>query len=66
MVWEDSVVLVDLLLQEVATWSFAPLPWAMYGHGLAHRHLRPCLKSRPRHIFGLHLKAREGRGRFPA
>jgi hypothetical protein len=56
MVWEDSVVLADLSLQGAATWSFVPLPWAMYGHGLAHRHLRPCLKSRLKHIFSLHLE----------
>jgi hypothetical protein len=57
MVWEDSVVLADLWLQGVATWSFAPLLWAMFGHGHAHRHLRPCLKSRLKHIFSLHLES---------
>jgi hypothetical protein len=61
MVWEDSVVLADLWLQGVATWSFAPLPWAMYGHGLAHRHHRPCLKSRFKHIFSLHLESTQSR-----
>jgi len=59
VVWGDSVVLVDLWLQGVVTWSFAPLPWAMYGHGLARRHLRPCRGSRPRYIFNLQLKTRE-------
>ena len=67
VVWGDSVVLVDLWLQGVGAWSFAPLPWAMYGHGLARRHLRPCRGSRPRYIFNLHLKARIGlRGRRDA